>query len=202
MALPASESFTNSDGVGLTTHSASWTYNSGTFAINTNAVRPNSGGENGARWNADSFNADHYSTITVTSLSAAVFIGVAVRLDTGSAVTYYLYYVSSTNRYFGKLVAGTYTDLQTPAGAGASVSDVFSLEVSGTAITPKRNGSLDSAFTTATDSAIASGAAGIAGFDSSSSARGDDWTADNLSTTVRQRSYPIGDLRGVLRGVA
>src|SRR5262249_8343954 len=66
--------------------------------------------------------------------------------------------------------------------AGLTDQDVMRLEVSSTTLTPKINGSLDSVLGAQTDSAIASGAAGICGFETGAGVTGDDWLADNLGS--------------------
>lgn len=178
MTLPASDAFTGSNWAAL---SASWTMKVGDLVIYSNGVIPNRAGEeSAARWNADTFDNDQYSQVTYVAETAAdVAIGVAARMATAAAITYYGWYASTAASYLFKVVASTWTQLGSD-GASPAVNDVMRLEISGTTVTPKLNG------TTAdigaqSDSAIASGAAGLASFNSSTGARIDNWAGGNLT---------------------
>jgi hypothetical protein len=179
MALPATETFTDTNGTALATHNASWTVNSGSFVVQDNGCCPTgSGVENLARWNADTFNNDQYSQCVAAILATGgVQAGVAVRVSTSGAETAYGCYWDNTTAYIFKNVAGTWEQLGatvTPPTAGQLVR----LEVSGTTLTLKYDGSTQ---TTRTDSAISSGAAGLAGYSSGGSGYLDDWEGGNLS---------------------
>ncbi len=187
----ATDAFTDTDGVLLTAHGANWADNNSPFVITSNMVRGNvTNFECGARWTTDTPNVNQYTQITLAALtSSSSFIGPGVRLASGGAATYYGYYASSGNRYFFKIVAGVYTDLQTPAGSGAALNDVLRLEVNGTTLTPLRNGVLDSAFTSHTDSSISTGLLGLVGFSNSTNTRGDDWSGNSLVAVLEQEGF-------------
>lgn len=183
MALPATDGFAAADGTALTTYSANWTYNSGTWVINTNSVYPNTGGtEEGAHWNADAFNNDQYAQVILVAVAANQWRGAAVRCHASTA-NYYGYYGSSADKLLFKLVSGSWTQIGSAGSAGA-VNDILRLEVSGTTLTPKLNGVTDSAIGAQTDSAIASGSAGIAGYGTQTTARLDDWEGGNLGAAA------------------
>lgn len=181
MALPATDAFTAANGTVLTTYSASWTNNNGSFAINTNSVHPNNGAvdDQAAHWNADVFSNDQYSQGTIVALGATIFIGVSVRCHASAFTFYCIDSDSADGTYLSKYVAGVYTALGS-TGSVLVVSDVLKLEVSGTTLTPKKNGSLLVTPGAQTDSAIASGSAGIAGAGNGTTSRLDSWEGGNL----------------------
>lgn len=181
MALPVTDAFTNTNGVSLTTHNASYKMNTGAFQINTNALAPNSASaEIGGHWEGDTFNNDQYAKITLVAQVSTVYIGPAARCTVGTGTaTYYGYYANGTDSYLFKNVAGTWTQIGSTGGAFA-VNDVLELDVSGTTLTPKKNGATAD-IGAQTDSAIASGYGGITGFGASTSIRGDTFEAGNLT---------------------
>ncbi len=181
MALPATSSFTAADGA-LPTQITTFSAVRGAMQVRSNAAQSNtSSDETCCRWNADAFNDDQYAFLTVTLLTASLFIGPAVRCS-NSAATYYLYYWDNNDRYFAKMVAGTFTDLVTPqTGVTNNTGDVLRLEASGTTITALVNGVQDGSFST-TDASIASGDGGLCGWGQAfgSDTSGDTWEAGNL----------------------
>ena len=183
-ALPATDAFTAGDGTALTTYSASWSYNNGVFAINTNSVYSNTaGGDPVANWNADAFENNQYAQGTLVALTGTGQIGVAVRLSTSEAHTGYFYYSSSLSagRQFYKVVTGSYTQLGNDSTVASSVNDALRFEANGTTITPKKNGSVDSNVGgSVTDTAITSGSAGISGSNNQSGSRLDSWEGGNI----------------------
>ena len=190
MALPATDNFTAANGTALTTYSANWTLNNGNFAINTNAVYPNSGStENGAHWNADTFNNDQYSQGDLISEALGRAIGVAVRCH-ASAATFYGWYNDTAGSYLFKMVAGVWTQLGADQASWA-VNDIPRIEAEGTTIRGLVNGST---VITQTDSAIASGSAGLSGYHAASSVRLDNWEGGDLgaaggNTLVKMMQY-------------
>lgn len=181
MSLPATDSFTDTDGTPLTTHSANWTLNFGNFQINTNSLAPNGGNVNTdacAHWNADKFNADQYAQGTVPALGGA-YIGLTVRCDP-SAATFYEFLVAFTDAYYlSKYVAGTGTNFSTTPASDEVAGDTLYLEVRGTTLLSKRNGV--NKLGPSTDSAIASGSPGVAGNGTGTAGnRLDNFLADNL----------------------
>jgi len=187
MALPATDTFTAADGTALQTYNASWSINCGAFAINTNAVYPNSvGAECGAGWNADTFDNAQYAQ-GVLAAEVSVCIGPAVRVASdGTSDTYYGYY---NGTYLFKQVTGSWAQLGSN-GSNWSVGDVIRLEADGTTITPKINGVTDSAIGARTDTAIASGRAGICGWSVNTGDRLDTWEGGNLSAAVAFQPRP------------
>ncbi len=185
MALPATDAFTNTDGTVLTTHSASWTFQNGTFSIQGNAAAANTGAADSfASWNADTFGNDQYSQGVFLTPTAGEYAGVACRMAAGTVDTNYHYYSESGVSYFQKIVTGVYTQFGT-TGGGFANNDAVKITANGTTITPFKNGVIDSGVGGAvTDSAIASGSAGIGGFGvaTATDSRLDDWQGGSIAT--------------------
>ena len=179
MALPATDTFTASDGTALTTYSASWTYNIGTFAINTNAVYCSAAVnfEAAAKWTADAFANDQYAQGVCVTESSSGGSGAAVRCGTGA--NYYGYYNDTTGSYLHKNVGGTWTQIGSN-GPSLAVNDVIRLEVEGTTLRPKINGTLVAAIGAQTDSTFSSGSAGISFWGGNPTARLDNWEGGNI----------------------
>lgn len=205
MALPATESFTDSNGVQLTTHSASWTLNDEDFDIQSNAFATDaaSTGYCSAHWNADSFSDDQYSQIVVDAVvvNKYCYIGTSAR-NHASTADYYYWVGQANESLLGKVVSGSSTQLGA-AGAAWVVTDVIKLEAEGTTITPYENGSTTGTPGAQTDAAHGSGYAGIggywhaphSGFDDD--IRGDDWEGGNLAAGA---AAPTGQIEGPLYG--
>ena len=189
MALPASDSFTGTNGTGLTSYSASWTYNYGSgthLQIQSNGVFCSRASDAAtARWNADTFNADQYAQVTMAAVGNGGYYGPAVRISTSGADTcYYIEVDSSDGSYLFKTVSGSGTQLGSTAGTAAN-ADVWRLEASGTTITPKKNGSTTGTPGAQTDSSISSGAAGLHAWGTATGSRMDDWSGGNLGAATQ-----------------
>ena len=194
MALPATESFTNSDGTSLTSHSASWTNAAGSFTIQGNALHCAVNVDSIAFWNADSFNADQYAECTASGLTGAAYTGLAVR---ASANNGYLAYWDSADCYIGKIVGGSWTQLGATITA-PTASTVVRLTAEGvnpTTLTVYYGGASQ---TTRTDSDLDSGAAGVSGYGTNQfvAAAIDDWEGGNLGAgpapSAPKRSLLLG----------
>jgi hypothetical protein len=152
----------NTDSFPGSSLSGSWTIEQGTASVSGNAVGIATGGAD-SRFLAvrnESYPAEQFAQATCTVAPTGTnTIGVCVR---GSAIaeTFYAFYCDATDRYLFKVVTGAVTVLAQQAGASMAVNDVLRLEVSGTSLTAKVNGT---AVLTATDSAISSGAPGLQG---------------------------------------
>lgn len=184
MALPATENFTGSNGDQVSTL-ANWTANSSPdLDIQSNAAQTDKGSDECAdHWDADAFNNDQYAEATVTALANGIFIGVGVRSDTGGALTNYGWYgTPDQGSQLFKNVSGVWTQIGS-TGGNFSVNDVIRLEVNGTTLTPKINGSTEDPPGAQTDSSISSGSAGIAGWDDGASQL-DNWEGGNLAAAA------------------
>lgn len=181
------DAFTNSDGTALATHNASWTVSVGGFSVNTNSLYATGAAACLAFWNAASFNDDQYSQVVLVAVGGSNrYLGCAVRCDTGSADTAYTaQYRSGAAGFLSKRVAGTPTTLSSTLNT-PNVNDVLRLEAEGTTITALVNAAQDEQVT---DSAIASGAAGIYGQNTSTLHRLDDWDGGNLGAGVTGSPY-------------
>ena len=190
MALPASDSFTNTDGTQLTTHNSSWSIaETGNFDIQSNALAGDAGQEQGAFWNADTFDDDHIATCDAAAETGGAFMGLAVRVATsGTDRTYYGAYWNTNQCYLFEMVTGSWTQLGSTL-TGNDVPDnpeAVEWEASGTTLTFRLEGS---DVTTRTDSTLTSGAAGVCASTDSSNARIDNWTGDDVGGAVAASSH-------------
>lgn len=178
MALPATDTFTGTNGTPLATYSPNWTVNSGVFQIESNAVCHNSASASGlAHWDADVFDDDQYAEAVVSGVDTGSWMtGVAVRVH-ASADTGYYYQGSSSGSEIGKSVAGGRTTLLSGLAAWAN-TDVVRIEVEGTSIRAYIDGVQQGA--TQTDSAIASGSSGLCGFNDATLSLLTSWEGGNL----------------------
>jgi len=178
-ALPATDTFTVAVDTNFSSY-ANWTVNSGSLQVlqATDDVRPNSNNEDAAHWNADAFGADQYSLGTITAAANNIYIGVAVRAA-ASGATYYGWYGEGVGvNYLHKNVSGTYTDIASE-GTSWAVNDLLKLVVSGTTLTPTKNGGSTGTPGVQTDSSISSGYAGLVGYGTGAT-RIDDWEGGNV----------------------
>lgn len=188
MTLPVTDSFTGTNNDQLTTYSSNWSLNSGDFDIQSNALAPDAAiTECGAHWNANSFSDDQYAKVTLVAELAVPSVGPAVRCAGAGVDTYYGLYNATTGIYIFKMVAGTWTQLGATV-ASAAVNDVLMLKVQGTTLTYNLNGTDR---TTRTDSAIASGSAGVCGYEDNTGARMDNWEGGNYYSAVVSESVAI-----------
>lgn len=172
MALPATDAFTRTDG----SLGSNWTQANGTNSprVRANGIDNYDGSDDLVYWNADSFNNDQYSQLVYKS-GSAVYLGPGVRITASNG--YGLEASSNNTRYLGKIVAGVYTELANNLAA-FTANDVYRMEMTGTSLVVKVNGSN---IFSVTDGSLASGSAGLAGYGSSSgSTAWDDWEGGNL----------------------
>jgi hypothetical protein len=185
MTLPASDNFTGTNGTAVQVNNSGWGVNTSGMVIQSNALAGNTLNHDAfIYWNADAFNNDQYSQLTVVAVTANTYAGPAVRMAKSSTQTaYFLQGDSGDGLYLMKIVSSTETQLGS-AGAVLAANDVLRLDVVGTTLTPKKNGSAVSPPGAQTDSSIASGAAGINIFNNSTGTLVDDWSADNYSAAA------------------
>jgi len=200
MALPKTETFTDSDATLLDAHDANWVFvDDGPFdaewTITSNSVYASLGGFTQTWWAGDTFDNDQYAEAEIVSIDDTVSgqFGVAVRCDTGGTTRTFYYFIfrnfAGGNRILGKVVAGTDTVLDSEAG-DLAVNDVLRLEVSGTSLSAKVN---DTEILSATDSSITSGAAGLAATNTTSTTnRLDNWEGGNLGGSSTQGLSQLG----------
>ena len=181
------ESFTAGNGTDITSVGSSiWAYgngSSGKLFVTDNQIRATLN-EN-ITWfarRAGTFTDNQYAQIKLVKFASSSRIGVCVRANTSG--TGYLLVASNSEYFLISLVSYSFTLLRS-AGLAFSVNDILSLEVSGTTLTCKKNGT---SFWTATDSNIASGNPGVA--DLSANAldftAGDDWDGGDLVAAALQ----------------
>jgi hypothetical protein len=146
MALPFTENFTDSDGVQLSSHNASWVLRSGGLEIQSNELANNGATgstENCHYWSGDSFNSNHKASATYSNTSSR-FFGVACRIQSGGSADYYAFYGRNAGSYgerkLVEVTGGVAADLAADS-TRLFLNDIISLEVSGSSLTPKINGS-------------------------------------------------------------
>lgn len=193
MALPATDSFTGSNGDPLPTYSSNWTTIAGEQEISSNAAANDStgsGDECGTAWTADTFDNDQYAEGTLLTVGSVNAIGPAVRMS--ETDNYYGYYAYSTDRWLFKYVGASWTQLGS-TGGGVSNSDTVRLEAEGTTITPIYNGSTDTSIGAQTDSALSSGDAGLCGWGDFPNTSLDDWEGGNLAGGPVDLTFSVSD---------
>lgn len=132
MALPATDSFTNSSGSSqaLNIYSANWTLERGTFIVHdgTDDCRSTGSGITClGRWSADTFDANQRIVARISATPSGSYPGIAGRIAAGAATGYYLL-VSDDYWEIGRINAGTETILDSGSGTIAA-SDIIMLEI-------------------------------------------------------------------------
>lgn len=142
-------------------------------------------------YSAVAFANDHYAQAVLPTIATSAVgsgFGVAVRVAAG-AQTMYMVAASSQGTDLVKVVAGAFTPLTSDATVWAN-GDTIRLEVSGASpnitLVVKRNGSTIAGLTVTTETAIASGSAGI-------------WYSSTASGTPTLDTWEGGDLVAVAR---
>ena len=188
MTQLASDDFDRADG-GL---GANWTTTTGesALAIVSNEVRGGSAAIFGGRYTAAAAPNDGYAEIVVGSVVCTTTdegIGPAYRIAAG-AQTHYLVQTNTNETRLYSVVGGGYTQLGSD-GVACVTGDVLRLTCNGTSISVQRNGT--TIIGPVTNSAIASGNAGIWAAASSSFGRAASWAMGDLnvaSATVEESS--------------
>ncbi len=175
---PLPDGFTDANSTSLTTHNSNWSVNGG-FAINTNSVYSNNSNTTSlARWTGDTFNNNQYAQVTISAAqTSGLYIGVAVRVQSGGELNAYGAYTDSSAVKIMKWISGTPTELY--SGTAFGQGDVLRLEISGTTLTLKQNGST---ITTVTVSNFSSGSPGLSGYGSGTGNRVDDFSAGSVAS--------------------
>jgi hypothetical protein len=180
MALPATDAFTGTNGTALQTYSANWTINSGALQIQSNAVTGNQASvDSVAHWNADNFPNNQYCQAVLAGTITNDNHGVCVRVDASARTGYVFFAIDPTARSVYRIDAGAYV-LLTIDNTAPVVGQTYRIEISGSAITAKVNGSVIAALST-TDSTYSSGFGGISGYNNSNTERLDNWEAGDLN---------------------
>jgi hypothetical protein len=174
MSLPASDSFSYSDGYLVTVSSGLWSDVTGNSYVRSHLVGGRYDVVGRARW-TDSFNNNQYSEITFgNTRPAGPMVRCANSVDTGY---YVLAYPAGGWLRLYKVISGSQTLLGSdPCFVSMSAGDVVRLEASGTTITVKVNGTVAESVT---DSDIASGYAGLFTYDSTTGIS--LWSGGNLA---------------------
>jgi hypothetical protein len=181
------ESFTAANGTDITgVGSSIWSYVNGSssfLSVTSNEIRHKVNTNTASiASRAGTFTDNQYAQIKLTKTSVSQsYIGVGVRASSGNG---YFLYVSGTTYVLGKVISFGYNEIRV-AGRTFNVNDILLLEVSGTTLTCKQNGT---AFWTATDTAHASGNPAVTGngFNATDFNAGDDWEGGDLVAAALQ----------------
>lgn len=178
MSVLATDNFNRANAANL---GANWTVITNAFAIASNEAQAASGAaphEN--YYNAVTWPNDQYSQVvvgTVVETTVDKGVGPAVRITAGGDL-YFLAGGGDARVY--KRIGGTYTQLGT-TGAAVATGDVLYLEVQGTTLIAKKNGS-SICGSPITDSALSAGNAGMWGYsDAAVLARADNWEGGDFA---------------------
>lgn len=184
MALPASESFNVANNVSLPAAISNWTQvtSVGNLGINTNACYPNAASDESAcYWNADAPGDNQYAQVTfIAGAGGGINVGPAVRVATGAASYYGVYFNNVAETQFFKNVADTWTQFGSNT-ASPGVNAVVRIEANGTTIRWLDDGVEQASVT---DSAHVGGRLGVCGFGSNTGCRMDDWSGGNVTEPV------------------
>jgi hypothetical protein len=199
----ATDTFTRGNSATLgANYSAGWTGGVGVFGITSNkASNQGSMTFGGNEWTADSFSNDQCAKMTIAHATTGgnSFHGAMVRSSgTGASHNGYGLLCDSTVIRIEKFVNTT----SAPSTLGANLTgtcasgDVMMLQVTGTTLEGFKNGS---SLGTRTDSAIASGSAGIYGYSTgTNTVEMSSLTVDNMSagTTYPAAIIGLAPIRG------
>ena len=181
MALPATDSFTDTNGVQLEDHNASWTVLTNDFDIQNNMVEVDGAEAEGAiaYWNADAFNNDQYAELDYSAEAVSYqYMGVSVRIN--AEADGYDFSSCGLDSAMGRFDNGVWTRLGS-AGSSLVVGERMRLEAEGTTITPFVDGDEFSPPGAVTDATYSSGSAGLSGYALSPyGTLGDNWEGGNL----------------------
>lgn len=197
--MPVTDNFNRANGpLGV----GNWTTTTGFTSLDivSNAIPGGGASDLADYYSGTAFANDQYAQAvlpTIATSPAGSGLGVAVRVASG-AQTMYMVAASSQGTELIKVVAGTFTALTSDATAWAN-GDTIRLEVSGASpnitLRVKRNGSEIGALTVTTETAIASGSAGL--WHSSTSTGSptlDDWEGGDLTAAAQpfvQTDWPV-----------
>uniref|UniRef100_A0A6M3JVW3 Uncharacterized protein n=1 Tax=viral metagenome TaxID=1070528 RepID=A0A6M3JVW3_9ZZZZ len=173
MALPATDSFTYSDGALQTVSGGAWALLAGRDAltVTSGALSANIYGEN--YWALDTPNNDQYSQITVATFDTC---GPCVRMSTTAVTMYYFRPANATTASIRKAIDNTWSTVGSDYSGTFASGDIYKLSISGTTLTPSQNGT---PLEVRTDSSIASGMLGIRG--NGTTFRMDNWEGGNVA---------------------
>jgi hypothetical protein len=176
MALPATDTFTGSNGTAI--NASNWTSLINSFTIQSNAALGAVSVDSLAFWDADVFADDQYAQCSHTVFGgyiggpvvrAAATRGYWARVNDASTIA--LYRIDSS---------ASFNLLQTMGSLTISSGDVIRVEAEGTTLRVYQNGVQRG--TDQTDATYSSGSAGIAAYNAGPLL--DDFEADNLGTAL------------------
>ena len=193
--MPITDAFTGTNGTGIVAYSSNWAYVIGAttdLQIQSNSLAAESdSAERCAQRTETTFPSNHYSQGTLVAVYAfgGDTGGVSVRCQGSASQQYYGFYADATLSQLFEENSGTWTQLGSNAG-GFAANDVIKLTVSGTTLTPNKNGSTTGTPGAQTDATFSGGAPGVCWFKNAGAigdTRLDNFEcSDVTSTAVRQ----------------
>ena len=177
MALPATDLFDRTDAANLGT---GWTAPSGynVLKIVSNTAAGFADTECGEYWNGDTWPADQYSEVVLGSVEDETDKGCGPAVRMGANVAYFAQPNAVETKLYKRTGVSTYTQISTN-GAACTAGDTLRLEVSGTTLTVKKNGA--TIIGPLTDTALATGNAGLWCFTAGTLASVTQWTGGAYS---------------------
>lgn len=181
--LPATDAFASGSAL-----NSCWTVQTGSFAVGSGIVTVTNSSEGSmARRNGtcETFTANQYSQMVISQnlASSQKYLSVGVRMTgSGGTASGYLLQTDGSDVSILEITNGSEATLATCVDSFA-VGNTMRLEITGTTLVAKKNGTAMSNCTSVSDASFASGNPGIGGYSISgatASPGGDDWQADNL----------------------
>lgn len=176
---------------------ASWTQDSGTWAITSGTLRQTVAGSDWRKLRYTAAMDTPNYDVQADTRTAAVSLGAGVggRMVASSAVTYYGWALFGGDRvYLVEITAGSETVLATGSSVAASTTYTLRLRCSGSSLTGYLNGAADAS---ATDATLTDGRVGCVcyGLINSTNDWIDAWSAQDLTVAARRRPLVLDDVR-------
>jgi hypothetical protein len=186
----AADALLNATAVGLSSYSSNWTDPNQRFDLvaSNGGIQATDQVVDFAWYNAISFLPDQWAEIELANPSGGTdYIGPAVRCSSGGNAYWFYASIGAGAWYWGKLVGGSYTVVDSVTGglSGWATGDILRIEVRGTTVKLKRNGvQIGSDYTGRTE--LSSGSPGIAGYHNAAGTgtNGRYWQAGDFSGFV------------------
>lgn len=188
MATLATEDFAGTGAL-----SASWTSVTAGWTRSSNVGVATNTGENAARYTGTAAPNDQWAQATIgASVNPNVDEGLGPCVRFGAGGDRYLLQAGGTDTRIYKIISGAFTQLGT-TGPSVATGDVVYLEIQGTTLVAKKNGSVICG--SPTDASLASGSAGIFGYSTGANTLDDFSFGDFTGAGVTSYHSNLGDRR-------
>jgi hypothetical protein len=179
MALPAIDNFNRIENP-LAGNWTTVTDRNGLKATGTICAGSTAGVGNASYWNADAFNDNQYSLAEIKG--GGTYQGTIIRVSAVANTFYFLDVVSDSAISLYKCINGSYSQIGSQAAANCTAGHIVKIDANGTTITCYVDGASK---ISETDSAIASGSAGLEVYDNYLIYGFDNWEGGNVATGGR-----------------